>query len=90
MIIQQDGYAPVECSIPLPCPFCGSEAVMKQLEHTYKLDRKGKPQRICIVASTRTIQANTFWFSCVSCNASTGGHESNAQAAVENWNKRWP
>lgn len=88
MVIHQDGYEPVECSIPLPCPFCGSAAVLKQLEHSYTLDRKGKRQKVCIVASTRTQKADTFWFSCESCRASSGGHETTAQAAVENWNRR--
>lgn len=89
MVIYQDGYEPVECSIPLPCPFCGGAAVMKQLEHTYKLDKKGKSQRICIIASSRIQRGNTFWFTCESCIATSGGHQETAQAAVENWNRRW-
>lgn len=88
MIIEQDGFEPVECSIPLPCPFCGGVAVLKQLEHVHRLNRKGKVERIYIVASSRIQKGNTFWFACESCNATSGGHQETAQAAVNNWNRR--
>lgn len=81
VVIQEDGYEPVECDIPLPCPFCGSKPKLAQLAHRY-----GK--KYCIIASTRTLRADTFWFKCRKCGTTTGRHEGNAQSAVENWNKR--
>lgn len=82
--IRQDGYADVHINqIPLPCPFCGGAAELSQLEHA--ITGKG---RVCIVSSSRIQHADTFWFQCESCRASSGGHHDSAQAAVEAWNRR--
>ena len=82
--IKQDGYADVYVDqSPLPCPFCGSAAKLAQLEHA----GTGK-KRVCIIASSRVQHADTFWFKCESCKATSGGHHGSAQKAVEAWNRR--
>jgi len=93
VIIKQDGYTPVECDEPLPCPFCGSQPVLSQLEHYYRQERIGRSRkyrtvRIAVIASTRIQKADTFWFACEKCGCTTGGHHETAQAAALAWNKR--
>ena len=84
MQIAQKGYVPVEVDQePLPCPFCGGSATLSQLHHVVS---NGK--RYSIVASTRTQKADTFWFKCSECRATTGNHQKTAQAAVDLWNRR--
>jgi formate dehydrogenase maturation protein FdhE len=87
MRIEKKGYVPVECDEPLACPFCGSTPELAQLAHstTYK---NRKPVRCSIVFSTQTLEADTFWFKCNTCGATTGKHCDTAQEASELWNKR--
>jgi len=87
MIIKQEGYADVECDEPKPCPFCGAAVELKQLAHANRYGKNGV-ERVCIVASTRSLKADTFWFKCSECSATTGYHQGTAQAAVEIWNRR--
>ncbi len=93
--IEHKGYTPVQCDRPLPCPFCGSEPELAQLAHVTRLERIGRSRkyrevRTCIVASSGTLTADTFWFKCPSCRTTTGLHQSTAQDAVEIWNRRAP
>lgn len=83
VVIEQKGYAPVECDEPLPCPFCGAEAHLKQLAY-----HDGPRGRTLIVSSSRQLAGNMFWFACMSCRATTGPHADTAQEAVEHWNRR--
>lgn len=82
MKIERKGYTSVECDCPLPCPFCGSEAELAQLAHA--------TSGACIVASSEVLAADTFWFRCTSCKATTGRHQTTAQDAVSAWNRRNP
>ena len=91
--IEEEGYSPVQCDAPLPCPFCGAEPELAQLAHDIRSERIGRSRkyrqvRVCIVASTRTLAADTFWFKCPNCNATTCGHHNTAQKAAEAWNMR--
>lgn len=86
--ITQDGYAPVACLEPLPCPFCGTTPELKQVAHNYKTDRRGKVTRIAIIASTKTLTSDTFWFQCPSCRCTSGGHHASGMAASAAWNTR--
>ena len=91
MKIEKLGYAPVECDEPLPCPFCGEAAELAQLAHTTRLEGKGRKKRYVqtvIIASTGTIVADTFWFKCSGCKATTGGIHTTPGVAVEVWNRR--
>ena len=93
MIIKKDGYKDVECDAPLPCPFCGSEPKLAQLAHTYRQERIGRSRKyrtvqICLIASTSTLTADTFWFKCETCKCTSGGHHESAQAAARAWNTR--
>ena len=89
MIITEDGYEPVEVNqSALPCPFCGGAPVLKQVAHTWYLDKKGKSQCVALITSTSRMKGDTFWFVCESCDASTGSHQPTAQMAVEVWNRR--
>lgn len=91
--ITEPGYSPVICDKPLPCPFCGAEARLAQLAHRMSSERIGRSGkfrqvRICLIASSSTLTADTFWFACSECRSTTGPHCNTAQQAVENWNKR--
>ena len=91
--IEQDGYTPVSCEEPLPCPFCGGKAELMQLAHTTRSERIGRSKRfktvkVCILASTRTLTADTFWFKCAECGCTTGPHHDNAMGASLAWNRR--
>ena len=91
MIIKKEGYSPVECDEPLPCPFCGGKAELAQLAHVTRYERKGRkvvPVRVCIVASTATLTSDTFWFKCTNCKCATGNNKNTAQEAVAAWNTR--
>lgn len=95
MIFKKEGYTPVECDEPLPCPFCGSDAELLQLAHITRFEttgkgrsRKCKEVKVCIVASNRELNGDTFWFKCVNCKCTTGSHKDNAQDAVLVWNTR--
>lgn len=83
MIVEEKGYAPVECDEFLPCPFCGQDGKLHQVSH-YKYGGK----RYTIMSSTRTQVADTFWVSCSRCRATTGNHQKTAQGAAELWNTR--
>jgi hypothetical protein len=89
--IEKPGYVSVECDEPLPCPFCGGAAELRQLAHatTSRLvGKKLKTVRVCIFAASEPLNSDTFWFACCQCNATTGKHCDTAQGAVEFWNKR--
>lgn len=91
--IQKEGYTPVMCDAPLPCPFCGSEAELAQLSHSTRSERIGRSNkfrqvRYSIIASSQTLTADTFWFRCKECRCTSGGHHDTAQKAVEAWNRR--
>lgn len=91
MITEEKGYAPVEHDEPLPCPFCGSQPKLQQLAHrmsSVKRGRKYVQERVCILASTLTLTADTFWFTCPSCKCSTGPHCTTAAEAARHWNTR--
>jgi hypothetical protein len=85
--ITEKGYMDVECDKPKPCPFCGAAPELQQLAHANRYGRNGV-ERVCVIASTGILKADTFWFKCSNCMATTGHHQSTAQAAVENWNCR--
>jgi hypothetical protein len=92
-IITKSGYTPVECDAPLPCPFCGSEPELAQMSHVTRRQRIGRSNKyedvkICIFASSQTLTADTFWFKCVTCGCTSGGHHSAAQDAAKAWNAR--
>jgi hypothetical protein len=91
--ITKQGYLPVQCDEPLPCPFCGTAAELAQLAHATRSERIGRSRkhrtvRVVIIASTSTLAADTFWFKCPECNATSGGYHGSAQKAVEAWNRR--
>ncbi len=95
MIIKEEGYSPVECDEPLPCPFCGGNAKLKQLAHITRFETTGKGRsrrctevKRCIVASNHERTGDTFWFACDNCKCTTGSHKDNAQEAVAAWNMR--
>ena len=93
MIIEAPGYIAVECDTPLPCPFCGSDAELAQVAHAETSQRIGRSRRyrtvrVALIASTRPLKADTFWFRCSKCRASTGDHQHSAQRAVRVWNRR--
>jgi hypothetical protein len=95
MIIKEEGYLPVECDEPLPCPFCGGDAKLVQLAHITRFEttgkgrsRKCKEVRICILASNYERTGDTFWFKCANCKCTTGSHKDTAQEAAESWNLR--
>ena len=95
MIIEKPGYTAVECDPPLPCPFCGSEPELAQVAHSQTSQRIGRSRkfrtvRVALIASTRILTADTFWFKCPSCRATTGDHQHSAQGAVQAWNRRAP
>lgn len=91
--IQEPGYAAVECDPPLPCPFCGATPRLVQLAHVTQYERTGRSRKtravkVAIIASSRTLTADTFWFTCDTCQCTSGGHHDTAQAAAEAWNRR--
>ena len=91
--IARDGYTPVKCDKPLPCPFCGTEPKLAQLAHHMRSERIGRSRRfrqvkVCILASTSTLTADTFWFKCPECDCTTGGHKDTAREASKAWNRR--
>jgi hypothetical protein len=91
--ITKEGYFPVQCDEPLPCPFCGAAAELAQVAHETRSERIGRSRkqrqvRYAIIASTTPLAADTFWFKCPGCNATTGGHHGSAQKAAEAWNRR--
>jgi hypothetical protein len=89
--IEKPGYVSVECDAPLPCPFCGGAAELRQLAHTTtsrKVGKKWETVRVCIFAASTPLSSDTFWFACCQCNATTGKHCDTAQGAVEFWNRR--
>lgn len=91
--IKQDGYTAVKCDKPLPCPFCGAEPKLTQLAHHMRSERIGRSRRlrqvkVCILASTSTLTADTFWFKCPGCGCTTGEHKDNAMDASKAWNRR--
>ena len=91
--VEQEGYTPVKCERPLPCPFCGAEPKLSQLSHVTRSERIGRSNRlrqvkVCIVASTKTLTADTFWFKCEDCGCTTGPHHDNAMNASRAWNCR--
>lgn len=93
MLIVKEGYEPVECDEPLPCPFCGTTPQLAQLAHITRWERIGRSRksrqvRICLVASTSTLKGDTFWFKCEACGCTSGGHHNSAQAAAQAWNTR--
>ena len=91
MIIEKQGYEPVECDKPLPCPFCGTTPELAQLCHVETWIREGRKSRkvkVCVMVSTEKLKSDTFWFKCQTCGCTTGKHCSNAQDAVKNWNTR--
>lgn len=91
--IHKEGYKPVECDEPLPCPFCGDRPELAQLEHITRYERVGRskrprPVRVAILSSTREIVADTFWFKCNRCGCTSGPHCGTAQEAALSWNRR--
>jgi hypothetical protein len=91
--IEKEGYTPVECDPPLPCPFCGSKPELAQVAHRTTWQRVGRSRKteqvkVCIVASSQILTADTFWFRCTECRCTTGPHAKTAQEAAESWNKR--
>jgi len=91
--IFQEGYTPVSCKEPMPCPFCGGPAVLVQLAHRTQYERIGRSKKfrtvkICILASSQILKADTFWFKCSDCGCTTGPHHSNALEASNAWNRR--
>lgn len=91
--IAKNGYAPVSCEQPLPCPFCGTEPELAQLAHTMRSERTGRSRKyrqvkVCIIASSMTLTSDTFWFKCSKCGCVSGGHHLTAQQAAEAWNRR--
>ena len=89
--IKEKGYKDVECDTPLPCPFCGGDALLCQLAHrttSRRVGRKFETVKICIIASNNNLEADTFWFKCPACNCTSGGHHDTAQKAAEAWNTR--
>jgi hypothetical protein len=78
--IHEDGYEPVECDPPLPCPFCGGNARLGQVKRT--------ASNFIIMASSSPIRANVFWFECAACGAKSGKHQSTPQDAANTWNRR--
>lgn len=93
VIIEQKGYSPVECDKPLPCPFCGTEPELCQLEHRDSWQRVGRGKkmekvRVCIISSSQILTGDTFWFKCNECRCTSGPHTKTAQEAVEFWNRR--
>lgn len=91
MIIKEEGYSPVECDEPLPCPFCGGKAKLVQLSHTIRYQKQGRksvPVRICVLASNYELTGDTFWFKCTDCACTTGNHKDTAQEAATAWNMR--
>jgi predicted RNA-binding Zn-ribbon protein involved in translation (DUF1610 family) len=90
---EKKGYVPVSCDEPLPCPFCGSEPELAQLAHNERFERVSRGGRLekvktCILCSAATLTADTFWFLCPICGATSGKHCTTAQEAAENWNTR--
>lgn len=84
MSIKRDRYAPVEIDqIPMPCPFCGGAAELVQLAFAHTVQG-----RLCVLYSRSTLVGEEFWFTCRTCDATTGGHYGSAQKAVEAWNRR--
>lgn len=88
MIFEKEGYEPVECDKPIPCPFCGTEPELKQLAHTWTFSKR-KKVRVTLLASSTILKSDTFWFCCPQCEAHTGPHCKDAQKAVEYWNRRY-
>lgn len=95
MIIKKEGYSPVECDEPLPCPFCGGNAELMQLAHTTRYETTGrgrsrqcKAVKICIISSNQELTSDTFWFKCTNCKCTTGSHKNTAQEAAAAWNTR--
>lgn len=93
MIIEEPGYTPVECDPPIPCPFCDATPRLAQLAHVTRYERVGRSRKtrevkITIIASSRILTADTFWFVCDACGCTSGGHHATAQAAAEAWNRR--
>ena len=91
MIIKKEGYSPVECDKPLPCPFCGGDAELMQLAHETRVERvgrKSKTVKVCVLAANYELTSDTFWFKCTNCKCTTGNHKATAQEAAETWSTR--
>ncbi len=43
--IEHPGYAPVQCTNPLPCPFCGEIPELAQLAHVTRSERIGRSRK---------------------------------------------
>ena len=91
--IEEPGYIAVTCDKPLPCPFCGGEAKFCQLAHQITSQRVGKSKKykqvkVCIIASSRILTGDTFWFRCSICGCILQKHHTTAQDAAIDWNRR--
>ena len=89
--IEKEGYAPVVCEEPKPCPFCGGTAKLVQLAHTMRWEKVGRRReqvRVQLLAASWPLVGDTFWFACSVCGATSGPHFDNAMDASRAWNRR--